>query len=233
MQRADQPRVIGMEADRHQIDVEVLGLEDDVGARDGDLADPALPKTAADHDALGVRPCLGLQEPAGHIGQFLREFLDRAMHQRGGGDIVAHQHLVEVALGNFVGGFLAERIVAVLLQRLAQPVEDVPKSTLAGPVAEKAVVVLQFDIEAVDVYRRQPRGAVTRDAGGRYGIICHIVQCPLPDFAGNNGQGTHWFHAGGEGEWRMASDKNSLFATRYSPFRPNPAYSAAFQAISP
>ena len=63
MQRADQAGVIGMKADRHQIDVEILGLEDDVGAGDGEFADPALPKAAADHDALGIGPRLGLEEP--------------------------------------------------------------------------------------------------------------------------------------------------------------------------
>ena len=178
MQRADQAGVIGMKADRHQIDVEILRLEDDVGAGDGDLADPALPKAAADHDALGIGPRLGLQEPAGHIGQFLREFLDRAMHQGGSVDIVADQRLVEVALGDFVGGFLAQGIVAVFLQRLAQAVQDLAEGPLAGAVAEKALVVLQLDVETVDLDRRQAGGAVAGDARGRYAVFCHVAQAP-------------------------------------------------------
>ena len=76
------------------------------------------------------------------------------MHQRGGGDIVAYQDLVEVALGNFVGGFFAQGIVAAFLERLAQPVENLAEGALAGPVAEKTLVVLQLDIEAVDFNRR-------------------------------------------------------------------------------
>ena len=108
MQRAKEACVVGMKADRHQIDIEILRFEDNVGACDGDLADPALPKAAADHDALCIRPRLGLEKPPRHIGQFLREFLDRTMHQRGGGDIVAYQDLIEVALGNVVGGFFAQ-----------------------------------------------------------------------------------------------------------------------------
>ncbi len=52
-------------------------------------------KAAADHDAFGVGPGLGLEKAPRHIGQFLREFLDRAVHQRGGVDVVADQHLVE------------------------------------------------------------------------------------------------------------------------------------------
>ena len=121
---------------------------------------------------------LVFEEPAGHIGQLLREFLDRAMHQRGGGDIVAHQHRIEVALGNVVGGFFAQGIVAVFLQRLAQPVENLAEGALAGPVAEKTLVVLQLDVEAVDFNRRQPGRAVARDARGRYAVFCHIALSP-------------------------------------------------------
>ena len=174
MQRADQAGVIGMKADRHQIDVEILRLEDDVGAGDGDLADPALPKTAANHDALGIGPRLGLEEPPRHIGQLLGEFLDRAMHQGGGADIGADQRLVEFALGNLAGGFFAQGIVAVLPERLAQAVQDLAESPLAGAVAEKAFVILQFDVETVDLDRRQAGGAVAGDARGRYGVVCHV-----------------------------------------------------------
>ena len=92
-------------------------------------------------------------------------------------------------------GFLAEGIVAVFLQRLAQAVEDLAERALAGAVAEKALVVLQFDIEAVDLDRRQPGRAVAGDARGRYDVFCHVA-LPLPDFAGDNGRGTHWFHEG-------------------------------------
>ena len=105
MQRAEQAGVIRMETDRHQVDVEIFGLEDEVGAGNRDLSDPALPKTAADHDALCIRPCLGLEEPPGHIGQLLGELLDRPMHQRGRAEIGANQHLVEFALGDRAGGF--------------------------------------------------------------------------------------------------------------------------------
>ena len=89
MQRADQAGIIRMKADRHQIDIEVFGLKDDVGAGDGEFADPALPEATADHDALGIGPCLGLEEPPGHIGQLLGEFLDRTVHQGCGADIIA------------------------------------------------------------------------------------------------------------------------------------------------
>ena len=90
------PASSGSIADRHQIDLDALGFEDEVGARDRQLADAALAKAAADHDALGVGPRLGLEEAPRHIGELLREFLDRAMHQGGGFDVVADQHLVEL-----------------------------------------------------------------------------------------------------------------------------------------
>jgi len=81
MQAADQAGIVGVKADRHQIDFETFGLQDDVGARDREFADPALPETAADHDAFGIGPGPGLEKPLRHMGQFLRELLDRAVHQ--------------------------------------------------------------------------------------------------------------------------------------------------------
>ena len=188
MQAADQAGVIGIETDRHQIDLVALGLEDDVGARDRDLADPALAKAAADHDALGIGPGLGLEKAPGDIGQFLGEFLDRAVHQRRRHDIFADQRLVELALGDVPGGLLAERVVAVLLQRLAQGLQDFSEGALAGAVADKALIVLQFDIEAVDVYRRQTRGAVTGDARGGCDFVSHLAPCPVKTAVTTSGE---------------------------------------------
>ena len=100
------------------------------------------------------------------------------MHQRGGADIVAHQHLVERALADRLGGFAPQGIPAIFLQRLALRIQYLAECSLAGAVAEKALLVLQFDIEAVDVHRRQPRGAVAGDARCRYDILSHLA---LPD----------------------------------------------------
>ena len=167
MQAADQSGLVGIEADRHQIHLEAFGFEQNIGAGNGEFADATLAKTAADHDALGVGPRLGLQEFRGHIGQFAGEFLDRAMNQSGSTDVLAHQGRIELAFGDFLRGFAAERVVAVFLQRLAQIVEDLAKGPLAGAVAEKAVIVLQLDIEAVDVDGRQTRSAMPADPDGR------------------------------------------------------------------
>src|ERR1700730_396340 len=193
MQTADQPRIIGVKADRHQTDLEVFGLENDVGARNRKLADPALAKAAADHDAFGVSPGLGLEKSLRHIGQLLRELLDRAVHQRGGADVVAYQRLVERTLADGLRGFAAERVLAVFFQWLAQAVQYLAERAFTGAVAEKALVVLQFDIVAVDVYRRQAGGAVPTDAGGRHCVFGHFCPCPVGS-RGYNGVGTRWFH---------------------------------------
>src|ERR1700722_8099645 len=174
MQAADQAAFVGIEADRHQIDIKAFGFEQNIGAGNGEFADPALAKTAADHDALGIGPRLGLQKFRRHIGELAGEFLDRAVNQRGGADVFAHQGRIELAFGDFLSGFTAQRIVAVFLERLAQIVEDLAKGPLAGAIAEKAVIVLQLDIEAVDVDRRQTGSAMPPDADGRQCVLSHF-----------------------------------------------------------
>src|SRR6185312_2255745 len=153
MQRSDQRRLIGMKADRHHLQLEILGAQDDLGARDRKLAEPAVAKAAADHDALGLRPGLGLEEAPRYIGQFLRELLDRAVQQGRSLGVVTDQHVVEGLLADLLRGHVAERILARFAQGLAPAVEDLAESTLGGTVAQEALLVLQFDIEAVDIDR--------------------------------------------------------------------------------
>ena len=176
MQAADQAGFVGMKADRHQVDLELLGLEDDVGARDRKLADPALPKAAADHDALGVGPGLGLEEAPRHIGQFLGEFLDRAVHQRRGVDVVADQRLVELALADLVGGFVAERIVAVAssaacasASRILRNAPLLARSPRKPSSSFSSILKLST---STDGRRVAPWPG---DAGGRYGIFSHFA----------------------------------------------------------
>ncbi len=104
MQAADQARFVGVKADRNQIDLEAFGLEQEAGARDRQFADPALPEAAAGDDALGIGPGPGLEKALGDISEFLCEFLDRAMYQRRGADIVADQRLIERVLADGCGG---------------------------------------------------------------------------------------------------------------------------------
>ena len=143
--------------------VDVVGLEDDRGAADRQLADAARAKAAADHDALGVAPGLELEEAADDQRELLGEILDRALHDAGRFRVALGQQLVELLLADVSSlGLLAERIVAVLAQRLAPVLEDVAERALAGAVAEEALVVLDFQIVAVDLDRRQASAAVDR-----------------------------------------------------------------------
>ena len=173
MQTTDQAGFVGMKADRDQVDLQPFGLEHDVGARDRQFPHPALAKAAADHDALGIGPGLGLEKAPGHAGQLHGEFLDRAVHHGCGRDIVAGQDFVERALVDLVGGFLAERIVAGFLQRLAPGLQNLLEGPFAGAVAQKSVVVPELDIVIVDIYRRQTGGAVPANARGGRNVFSH------------------------------------------------------------
>src|SRR5262245_33854058 len=181
MQRADQAGIVGMEADRHQVDLEILRLQHDLGTRNRQLPHPALAEAAADHDPLGLRPRLGLEEAPRDIGKLLREFLDRAVHDGGSLDVVADQYIIERLLADLVGGFVPEGILPGLAQRLAPAVENLAEGALARTVADKAVLVLELDVEAVDIDRRQPgRPMAGNSCDGNY-VFSHI--CPGP--AGN------------------------------------------------
>jgi hypothetical protein len=94
MQRADKAFVVRMVMDRHHFDLEVFDLQDDFGARNGKFAGPAVAKAAADHDALGPLPGLGLEEAARDVGELLREVLNGAVHDGPGFAVVADQDRV-------------------------------------------------------------------------------------------------------------------------------------------
>jgi hypothetical protein len=162
-----------MVADRQQLDLEVPGLEDDLGARDGELAEPAVAKAAADHDALGLLPGLAPEEAPRDVGELLRKILDGAVHHRGGFGVVADQHGVEHLLADVLGRLLAERILARLAQGLAPLVENVAEGGFAGAIAEKPLLVLQLDVEAVDIDRRETRSSVSRNPGRAKRCIGH------------------------------------------------------------
>ena len=50
----EQSGFVRIVADRNEVDLDLVGLQDDGGATDRDFADPAGAKAAADHDALGA-----------------------------------------------------------------------------------------------------------------------------------------------------------------------------------
>src|SRR5689334_20523836 len=86
---SDQARFIGVKANWDERGFRAVGLQDDVRARDRQLAQPTLAESAADDDALGVGPRLQLEKAADDPGELLRETLDRAMHDGRSLDVVA------------------------------------------------------------------------------------------------------------------------------------------------
>jgi hypothetical protein len=51
--------------------------------------------------------------------------------------------------------------------------ESFPEGALAGTVPEESFLILQFDVEAVDLYTREAGCAVGGDAGGRDRFVGH------------------------------------------------------------
>ena len=100
---ADQAGLVGMVADRRELDVDAGRLEQHRGAADRELADAALAQAAADHDALGVVPALQAQEAADHGRELLGEFLDRAVDDAGRLRVALDEELVELLLARSRG----------------------------------------------------------------------------------------------------------------------------------
>ena len=114
MRGADQAGFVGIVADRLQVDCDLVGLEDDAGAADRQLADTAGAEAAADHDALGVAPGLRLEEAADDERQLLREILDRALHDGRRLEVALGEQRIELLLADLVARLVAERVVARL-----------------------------------------------------------------------------------------------------------------------
>ena len=116
---------------------------------------------------------LGLEEAARDVGEFLRKVLDGALHDRRSLGIVADEDGVENLLADVFGRFLAEWIFAGFAQRLPPFVQDIPESALADAVPQESIVILQFDVEAVDIHGGEPGCAVGGDARCRDRFIRH------------------------------------------------------------
>src|SRR5712671_2925919 len=161
--RADEAGLVGMVLDRHQVDVDAVGLEQHRGAADGELADAARAEAAADGDALGAAPGLEAQEAPGDAGELLGEFLDGALDQAGRLGIAGLQHLLEPLLADLVGRRVAERVLAEPRQALAPIGEDLGEGALAGAVADEAVRLAQRGVIGVDADGGQHGGAVPNE----------------------------------------------------------------------
>src|SRR3954453_22479980 len=141
--------------DRQHLNFEVLGLEQNFGARNGEFAEPAVAKAAAHGDALGLVPGLGFEEAARYVDEFLREILDGAVHDRRRLAVITDQCSIKFFLAEVFGGLLAERVVAGLAQRLSPPFEGLLEGSFTGAVSEESFLILQLEIEAVDLDPRE------------------------------------------------------------------------------
>ena len=125
MRGADQAGFVRIVADRHQVDRDLVGLEDHRRAADGELADPAGAEAAADHDPFGVAPGLELEKAPDDEGELLRKILDRALQDAGRLRIAFDQQRVELLLADVLARLVAEGVVSGLAQRLAPVLDDV------------------------------------------------------------------------------------------------------------
>jgi hypothetical protein len=100
------------------------------------------------------------------------------VHQAGGVGIAAGERRIELLLADVAARGLAERIGALLAQRLSPFVENGVERFLAGAVADEPVVVLELDVLAVNLDRGQLGGAVRAQC--RNGIVVvrhHALSC--------------------------------------------------------
>ena len=156
-------RLVRLVANRLQLDLDAIGFEDDGGAADRQFADAAAAKAAADREPFGIAPRLEFVKAPDHQRKVLGKIFDGTMHQTGFLDIAASQKHIELLLGQLLARLIAQRIIAGFAQRLAPILDDLPERALTGAVADKTLVVFDFDIVAVEVDLRQPAGAMRRD----------------------------------------------------------------------
>src|SRR6185437_4745233 len=169
--RADEPGLVGMAGDRHEVDVDAVGFEQQGGAPYHELADAAVAKAAADRDALGALPRFEAQKAARHGSELLGEFLDRALHQRRRLGIAGDQDLLQLLLAEFVRRRVAERIAPQALKALAPVGQNLGEGALAGAVADEAFGLAQLRVVSIDFDERQPRGAVRQEAVRHLGLL--------------------------------------------------------------
>ena len=190
MRGADQAGLVGVVADRHEIDGHLVGLQDHGRAPDRKLADAAGAEAASDHDPLGVAPGLELEEAADDERKLLREVLDRALHDAGRLRIALGQQRVELLPADVLARLVAERVVAGLAQGLAPVLDDLAEGAFVGAVADEALVVLQLDIVAVDLDGGEAACAMRGDRRQSRALIRHEpVPVPSP-VRGTRQQGT-------------------------------------------
>src|SRR5262245_10899799 len=197
--------MVGIAANEFQVDGNVIGLEQQTGAADRQLADPAGAKATADDQAFRVAPILEAQEAADHLGELLGEVFDRTLHQCGSGRVAFLQQGGELLLADVFAKLVAERILAEFLQGLTPLVDDLPEGLFAAPVADEALFVFDFEIVAVDPDAGQHRGAVRRQLELVVALFSHAPRYPKRQLRLERGGS-----AGGSAPAKIANDDSTL-----------------------
>ena len=164
MRAANQTGLVGMMADRHEVEIAPVRPQDDGGTRDRKLADPALAEAPADHDALDLGPALQPGETADDEGQRLGKAFDGTVHQCSRPRIALLDQRVELLLAD-LGSLALQRIVAVALEVAAQRVEMFDEGAAARLVADETVIVADLQIVAGDHHGGQFGGTMRAGCG--------------------------------------------------------------------
>jgi len=160
MRGADQSGFVRIVANRANLGFDLGILQQNRGAADGELADAAAGKSAAEHDPLGILPGLELEKPAEHAGELLRKGFDRALHHAGRFDLAFGEKIIKLLFGDFARLFVAEWILPEPAQRFAPLIDEMAKRALARTIADEAVSVLELDVVANHLDARKPPSAV-------------------------------------------------------------------------
>ena len=172
MRGAEQAGFIRIAAYQLEIDVDLVGLQQQARPAHGQFADAAAAEATANDEAFGVAPALEAQEASNDERELLRKLLDGALHDPRRFGFAVRQQGRELLLADLLARLVAERIL-LIAQRFAPLVEDFPECVPVGFVAQEALVVLDFQIVAVDLDAGENRGAVGRKLGLLVFGICH------------------------------------------------------------
>src|SRR5260370_42713574 len=154
--------------DRQHLYFEVLGVEQNFGARNGEFAEPAVAKAAAHGDALGLVPGLGFEERPRYVDEVLREILDGAVHDCRSFAVVTDQRSVKFFLADIFGRLLPEWVFARFAQRLPPLFESFQEGGFAGAIPEECFLILHCEVETIALDPRQPADRRKRATSARF-----------------------------------------------------------------
>src|SRR5579883_204136 len=165
----DEAGLVGMKADRDEVDIGAIRLQQHGGSTDGDLADAAVAEPAADHDTLCAAPCLEAKKPLGDGCEFLGKILYRSVHDTGRFHVAGGQELVKLLLPDPVARLVSQRILVVApAPAFALIVENRLKGALARAVADETVAFPQFFVVGIDYNGRQLASAMRGERRRRF-----------------------------------------------------------------